>query len=380
MARNSNTALKSSYTLQFKMGVVEWVELNKSSVRAAAKKFGVDRKMVRSWLSSKERLKSSLLIHGPNKKKLHKGSQPLSYELDRQVSDYCSDMERQGTSVSDTDLRSRALVLAHCLGLTNFKATPSWLKRWKTRCRRADGLHSPAAGAAPAPPETSSTHLIADPMDPPSCNLSRVKAKDTVNLAVNQRVFFDQSNCLVPSCDLESDISYNDFTTLEHNYCRLDSNGTPPGSHSSLPHPDIAPQETMLPPATRIAATDLPLGNEVEIGNTEEIVIVQTGLADAESAGRGLLSVHRPAQELTSTYLARDWKPQSPKFKGRTSSTSSEGNARSTSPPFFHSLTLDPQGDGGLLASRLLQPVFPDEPEIVYLQMQLGMLHSLPLT
>jgi len=46
-----------SFTVEFKVGVVEWVEFNSSSVRAAAIHFGLDRKVVRAWLKQKDTLR-----------------------------------------------------------------------------------------------------------------------------------------------------------------------------------------------------------------------------------------------------------------------------------------------------------------------------------
>lgn len=46
-----------SFTVEFKVGVVEWVEHHSSSVRAAAIHFGLDRKVVRAWLRQKQSLR-----------------------------------------------------------------------------------------------------------------------------------------------------------------------------------------------------------------------------------------------------------------------------------------------------------------------------------
>ncbi len=46
-----------SFTLEFKVGVVDWVELHSSSLRAAASHFGLDRKVVRAWLTNREVLR-----------------------------------------------------------------------------------------------------------------------------------------------------------------------------------------------------------------------------------------------------------------------------------------------------------------------------------
>ena len=430
---NTTTAvknIKSSYTLQFKMGVVDWVESNKSSVRAAAKKFGVDRKMIRNWLSNKDKLKISLLMHGPSRKKMHQGSKPLSYDLDRQVLDYYVEMKQRGVDVSDNDIRHRALVCSHFLGLTEFKATHSWLKRWKVRCTVESTVRQNPSNCSGC--ENKSVEAI---LRLASSLLSRVKPNDAVKLSGRQRSFDTNQRSLVTSQSSPSDLASNttyEYATREHNYCKLDHSPSHPLDCSQAhqlecstthPEPESNSNGLLCPNYTTssvspeifdidsllqdggISAVDLPLGNEVEIGNTEEIIIMQTTsechTTNPETAESAMttseylfhtdavqshlelqLSCGNHGKSSNDSSFKRNTKKtakkQQTKVEGqRTSSSSSDGNARSTSPPFFHSLTLDPQGDGGLLASRLLQPVFPDEPEIVYLDMQLGMLHGL---
>ncbi len=46
-----------SFTVDFKVGVVEWVERHSSSVRAAGLHFGLDRKVVRAWMKQKQALR-----------------------------------------------------------------------------------------------------------------------------------------------------------------------------------------------------------------------------------------------------------------------------------------------------------------------------------
>ena len=46
-----------SFTVEFKIGVVEWVEHHSSSVRAASVHFGLDRKVIRSWIRKKQVLR-----------------------------------------------------------------------------------------------------------------------------------------------------------------------------------------------------------------------------------------------------------------------------------------------------------------------------------
>ena len=56
-----------SYTLEFKLSVIDWVQSNKASIRSASKQFGLTRKMIRTWIQSKDTLSSALVVHGPNR-------------------------------------------------------------------------------------------------------------------------------------------------------------------------------------------------------------------------------------------------------------------------------------------------------------------------
>jgi len=123
-----------AYTLDFKLAVVDWLHSHSASYRAAAKQFGVDRKMVRDWVERKEYLRTAIIHHGPNKKKLHQGRKPFSPDLDKAVLEYLLQERAEGRCVLDRQLTSKALEYSHYLGLdSNFKATSQWLKRWKRR-------------------------------------------------------------------------------------------------------------------------------------------------------------------------------------------------------------------------------------------------------
>ena len=129
----SSTSRKS-YTTEFKLGVVEWVETHCSSVRAASKHFGVDRKLVRMWLEHKPQLSSALLQHGPNRRKLHSGRSPASSKLDHLALEFLCEQRKSGVPVKDRDLQQKALAIARDLGIESFKATSQWLRRWRHRC------------------------------------------------------------------------------------------------------------------------------------------------------------------------------------------------------------------------------------------------------
>ena len=171
---------RKSYTTEFKLSVVEWVESHKSSVRAAAKQFGVDRKLVRAWLGHKPLLNSALLQHGPNRRKLHCGRPPASHELDHKALDFLCEQRRAGVQVKDRDLQQKALAIARDLGIESFKATSQWLRRWRQRCgvRLVNGVNeivnqteglSPTAMLTRVCPEDNQVQLHAEAKQlPPS--------------------------------------------------------------------------------------------------------------------------------------------------------------------------------------------------------------------
>ena len=124
---------RSSYTVDFKLSVVEWVKSNDKSISAASRQFGVPRKCVREWLKERDLLSSARVLHGPKKRKLHGGRCPFSEEVDSLVFSFYQEQRKLGRSVGDNELRTRALQVSQLLGYTDFKASTSWLKGWKHR-------------------------------------------------------------------------------------------------------------------------------------------------------------------------------------------------------------------------------------------------------
>lgn len=124
---------RSSYTVDFKLSVVDWVQNNEKSIRAASRQFGVDRKCVRKWLREKDVLGCARVMHGPRKRKLHAGRCPLSQELDELVLGSIQQQQERGEALTNQDLKSAALHASQLLGLRDFKASPSWLRAWKQR-------------------------------------------------------------------------------------------------------------------------------------------------------------------------------------------------------------------------------------------------------
>ncbi len=335
-----NRKVRASYTLQFKMGVVEWVESTGASLRAAAKKFSVDRKMIRNWIGNKERMKSALLARGPGMRKLHEGRSPVSEELDKLVLEHYVSELNDGKTLSNKEIKASALKFAGLLRLNQFKATSSWVTRWRGRCGIEPGRDS---FGIELENETVATLLhIASTL------LSQVRPCEAVNLSCRQ---MNQSVASKMSPDLPLENAYIDYTTPEHNYCN------PSTSDVNIECSKQLSLDTLIDSC---------------INNSEDTVIYDT---PHESFTEPILECEVAEMDLPYCAEIEIIQDIFTKVKG-----GSDLNARSTSPPFFPPLTFDlddPQSHGGLLASRMLQPVFPDEPEIVYLDMQLGMLHSI---
>lgn len=121
------------YTIEFKLAVVDWMKHHSSSYRAAAKQFGVDRKMVREWMNNRAEYVCALRKHGPQRCRVHGGRPPLSEELDQAVLQYLNEERAKGRPVSDRDLQTKGVEASKLFGIDNFKGTMQWLRKWKKR-------------------------------------------------------------------------------------------------------------------------------------------------------------------------------------------------------------------------------------------------------
>ena len=371
-SRLPSTSRHRSYTLEFKLSVVEWVESQKCSFRAAAKQFGVDRKIVRSWVDSKHTLLAALMHHGPHKRKLHNGKPPASHELDQQVLEYLLRQRREGYIVGDKELQRQALECAERLGLAAFKATTTWLRGWKNRCCVEVHNGSNNVVVRPGPSPTLFTQVPARG----SSLLSHVSQGDTVKLTTDGKGVMEGKTRIDENHAGTDGTVYMDFSSHEHNYCRtvqpsqcctgsedrdiLNQSSTLQSDHSPFRDNDSA--NAKLPAVSPslsyegtsffdavieniivgdISELELPLGHEEVVGDSEV----------------ELLASLSPTRRMGSL--------REPRRKGRTWSRSAPSQ-RSETPVATFSMLDDPQGPSGLLASRLSQPVFPAGPEILY--------------
>ena len=201
---------RQAYTVQFKLGVVQWMKKHESSARAAARMFGVHRKMIRSWMDREEALVAALQTCGPNRRKLNSGRPPLSQDLDQLVLEWLRGRNELCSVVTDRDIQQRALNFATKLRLPHFKASPMWLKRWKLRNRVAfrDGSNQivPVCVRTHGQPSIVSGDAF----------LSHVDPSEKIKL------LFEEGNSS-ETIDWPANQVHYDYSTPEHNYYRLPS-------------------------------------------------------------------------------------------------------------------------------------------------------------
>ena len=121
---------RSSYTVKFKVFVVEWQRKNNASVHKTAKEFSVDRKCVCDWNDKYSLLKMQSSGAQGKRRRVCCGK-PLLTELDQKVYEFLEEERSQGRAVSNKLLKLRALQVAGGLKIEGFKASCGWLERWK---------------------------------------------------------------------------------------------------------------------------------------------------------------------------------------------------------------------------------------------------------
>ena len=122
-----------SYTVGFKLQVLDWYYANGKNKYQTASHFGLDRKRIRDWLDNEERFRTEPLSNR-RKRSSAPGCPPYYKNLDDSLAEWYSEQKAQGVLVSNKELKDKALELAPQLGITdNFKASQSYITSWKRR-------------------------------------------------------------------------------------------------------------------------------------------------------------------------------------------------------------------------------------------------------
>ena len=117
-----------SFTVEYKISVVEWHQGNGSVVSKTANQFSIDRKCVWDWNAKYEELKRhEATLKGKKARKMHSGREPLSVQLDDRVLDFLQERRNFGLAVSNVALIDEAKLVAAELNIVGFKASNGWL-------------------------------------------------------------------------------------------------------------------------------------------------------------------------------------------------------------------------------------------------------------
>ena len=74
-----------SYTDDFKLDAIRFLDEHQGNVTLTAKEFGVDRKRIREWREPRNMLQQSMTGEKKKKRKLHQGREVRSIEIDQAV-------------------------------------------------------------------------------------------------------------------------------------------------------------------------------------------------------------------------------------------------------------------------------------------------------
>ena len=112
-----------SFTVEYKISVVEWHGGNGSVVSKTADQFSIDRKC-EDWNAKYEELKRhEATLKGKKARKMRDGREPLSVELDDQVFDFLQERRSFGLAVSNVALIDEAKRVAAELNIVRFIAS-----------------------------------------------------------------------------------------------------------------------------------------------------------------------------------------------------------------------------------------------------------------
>lgn len=122
-----------SYSVEYKLQVIDWYSGNGQVIAGTAREFGLDRKRVREWLKMEDTLRANSRGSAAKIRRLHAGAD-VCVEIDVEVLDFLLEERAKGRSVSNQDLKEKAVEIARNIqGMGGFKGSDGWLRRWKKR-------------------------------------------------------------------------------------------------------------------------------------------------------------------------------------------------------------------------------------------------------
>ena len=98
---------RKSYTVDFKLKVLDWYHKNGESGHVTSKHFEIDRRMLRNWLAKEDCMKKTRCRK--EKKHLYPASKGPHAAVDAAVLAYLTDERSAGRPVSNKQLRAKAM-------------------------------------------------------------------------------------------------------------------------------------------------------------------------------------------------------------------------------------------------------------------------------
>ena len=124
--------VRMSYTIEYKINVLDWYHAHGENKRQTAQHFGVDRKRIRDWLKAEQQLRAEPPSNMQRRKKNTGGAHYKP--LDQAMLMWCKKQRMEGKAITNHALRAKALELAPQLGYQDtFKASLNWAVAWRRR-------------------------------------------------------------------------------------------------------------------------------------------------------------------------------------------------------------------------------------------------------
>ena len=120
-----STPCRNSYTVRFKVSVVEWQRKNEASIHTTAKHFLINRKCVSEWCQMYSRLKGQTCGALGKRRRLCWGK-PLSVELDQKVFEFLEEERSEGRPVSNQLLKTKFKLLVAWKSQVSEHAVVGW--------------------------------------------------------------------------------------------------------------------------------------------------------------------------------------------------------------------------------------------------------------
>ena len=124
---------RKSYTIRFKSHVLKKLEENDGNISQTSRDVGVDRRIIRRWLSQRDLIENSLGYRAVN---IVRGGKAKYPELEDAIMHFIQDERKLGRSANGKMIKRKALTLFPKLFPmpgASFKASKGWLRRMLLR-------------------------------------------------------------------------------------------------------------------------------------------------------------------------------------------------------------------------------------------------------